>query len=169
MRQRISNPKLKWWQGILAVLALIAALMAANLIGSAIAYMSNDETVYAIASVGYWIFGGAVAFGMVRAFIMDYLYTIEGLNFRIERIYGRMKPRMAENIITRSVVAFGTADEVGELYPGAHPRLYTRARCDIPVRALAYESGGSVKVVHIQPDEKLAAELEKILQDNLSK
>lgn len=156
MQQRLSNPKLKWWQGILLILALVAFFVAANLVGTVIAYMSGDDTVYTVASVAYWVVGGLAAFGVVRSFIMEYSYTVDGLNFRIDRIYGNMKPRAAETIITRNIVAFGSADEVGEKYPDAHPHVFTRARNPLPVRAVAYRSGDAVKITHIQPDEKLS-------------
>lgn len=156
MQQRLSNPKLKWWQGILLILALVAFFVAANLVGTVIAYMSGDDTVYTAASVAYWVVGGLAAFGVVRTFIMEYSYTVDGLNFRIDRIYGNMKPRAAETIITRNIVAFGSVDEVGEKYPDAHPHVFTRARNPLPVRAVAYRTGDAVKIAHIQPDEKLS-------------
>ena len=95
MQQRLSNPKLKWWQGILLILALVAFFVATNLVGTVIAYMAGDDTVYTVASVAYWVVGGLAAFGVVRSFIMEYSYTVDGLNFRIDRIYGNMKPRAA--------------------------------------------------------------------------
>ena len=156
MQQRLSHPKLKWWQGILLILALVAFFVVANLLGSVIAYMAGGDTVYTVASVTYWIIGGLAAFGVVRSFIMEYSYTIEGLNFRIDRIYGNMKPRVAETIITRNIVAFGTVDEVGEKYPDAHPQIFTRARNPLPVCAVAYRFGDTVKIAHIQPDEKIS-------------
>lgn len=159
MQQRISNPKLKWWQGILLVLGIVLFFMLANLVGSTIAYMAGDQTVYTIASVAYWVIGGLAAFGIVRSFIMEYTYTIEGLNFRIDRIYGNMKPRPAETVITRNIVAYGSVDAVGEKYPNVHPQVFTRARNPIPVKAVAYHSGDATKIVHIQPDAKLEAAL----------
>jgi hypothetical protein len=166
MQQRLSNPKLKWWQGILLILGLVAFFVVANLVGSVIAYMAGGDTVYTVASISYWVVGGIVAFGVVRSFIMEYSYSIEGLNFRIDRIYGNMKPRAAETIITRSIVAFGGTDEVGEKYPGAHPRLYTRARNPMQVFAVAYQSGDTVRIAHIQPDEKLAEALRSCVRNN---
>ena len=159
MQQRISNPKLKWWQGMLLIIGIMAFFMVTNFIGSAIAYMAGDQTAYTIASIAYWVAGGLAAFGIVREFIMEYTYTIEGLNFRIDKIYGRMKPRNAETIITRNIVAYGSIDSVGGKYPNAHPHVFTRRRNEIPVKAVAYTSGDAVKIAHIQPDGKLEAAL----------
>ena len=157
MQQRISNPKLKWWQGILLIIGIVAFFALTNIVGSVVAYMIGDQTAYTVASVAYWIIGGLAAFGIVREFIMEYTYTIEGLNFSIDKIYGRMKPRNAETIITRNIVAYGSIDTVGDKYPNAHPHVFTRRRNAIPVKAVAYTSGDAVKIAHIQPDGKLEA------------
>lgn len=157
MQQRLSNPKLKWWQGILLIIGIMLFFMLTNLVGSVVAYMVGDQTAYTVASVAYWIVGGMAAFGIVRAFIMEYSYSIEGLNFRIDRIYGNMKPRNAETIITRNIVAYGEKDEIGDRYPNAHPQVFTRSRNPMAVKAVAYQSGDVVKIAHIQPDEKIEA------------
>lgn len=169
MQQKISNPKLKWWQGVLLILGLMAFFVVMNIVGSAAAYVLGGDTAYTVASVAYWVIGGLVAFGVVRSVIMAYVYTIEGLNFRIDRVYGNMKPRLAETIITRNILAFGDVDEVGEKYPNAHPQVFTRARNPMPVRAVAYDAGETVKIAHIQPDEKLAKAIAAAIADNTRK
>ena len=100
---------------------------------------------------------------------MEYLYTIESLQFQIFRVYGRFKPRLAVMVITRGILAFGTPEEIQGKFPETHPRVYTRSRCQLPVKALAYESDGKICVVHIQPDEAFSAKLEACALENRKK
>jgi len=160
MQQRISNPKLKWWQGILLIVGIVVMLMAFQFIASVVSYMlTGDMYDNGIASLVFWIFGGFIALQLVRRFIMDYLYTIEGITFRISRIYAKGKPREALSIITRSILAVGTPEEIEGKYPGSHPSTYTRSKADIEVCAVAYGDEGRVRVIHIQPDEQLKQRL----------
>lgn len=165
MRQRVSNPRLKWWQGVLLIAGLVVILSLAHLVGSVVAYMANDPNAYTAASILYWIFGGAVALVVVRAFIMDYEYSLEGLNFQVSRVYGKGKPRMAVSVITRNIVALGTPDEVGEKYPNAHPQVFTRKRSGMTVWALAYESDGKARILYIQPNDALLEKLKRCVEE----
>lgn len=160
MQQRISNPKLKWWQGMLLIVGIVVMLMVFQFIASVVSYMvTGDMYDNGIASLAFWIFGGFIALQLVRRFIMDYLYIVEGITFRVCRIYANGKPREALQIVTRSILAVGTPEEIEGKYPGSHPSVYTRSRADIEVCAVAYGDEGKVRVIHIQPDEKMKQKL----------
>ena len=165
MRQRVSNPKLKWWQGMLLIVSIVAILMVFQFFATVISYMTGDMNNLGLASIAFWIFGGVIALYLLRRFIMEYEYVFEGINFRIYRIYSGIRPREAVNIITRSIEAVGTPEEIEGKFPGSHPSVFTRTKSGMDVYAVAYRIDGRLKVVHIQPDgnmlEKLRGCVEK--------
>ena len=165
MKQIVSNPPLKWWQGLLAIIALVLLLSGAQFFAALISYMAGGGTAYTVASVSYWLFGGVVAFLFIRAFIMKYQYSVEGLSFNIERLYGRMKPRLAVSVITRKIVDIDTPDAIAEKYPNLqHYTSYTKKRCGIEVKCLVYDAGGGYKMIRLQPGEELEAELKRYIK-----
>lgn len=153
MRQRVDNPRLKWWQGILLIVGIVALLTAFQFIAAVVSYMTGDPDSYSIASIAFWAFGGVIALYLMRAFIMGYEYSIEGLSFRICRVYGSGKPREALTIVTRSIEAIGTPEEIQGKYPSSHPSVFIRKKSGLEVVAVAYSVDGRLKVIHIQPDE----------------
>lgn len=159
MRQRISNPRLKWWQGILLIVGIVAILTVFQLLAAVVSLMIGGDNAFAVASLAFWIFGGVIALYLLRAFIMEYEYTLEGISFRISRIYSGLRPREALTIVTRSIEAVGTPEEIEGKYPGAHPMVYTRSRSGLEVVAVAYCADDKLKVIHIQPDDELREKL----------
>lgn len=159
MRQRVSNPRLKWWQGILLIAGIVVILMAFQFLASVVSYMTGDMNNYGIASLAFWVFGGVIALYLVRTFIMEYEYSVEGVNFRISRIYSGLRPREAVTIIIRNIEAVGTPEEIQGKYPGSHHSAFTRKKCDIPVVALAYRDDGRLRVIHFQPEAQLMEKL----------
>ena len=166
MRQRLANPKLKWWQGILLILGIVAILFAAQFAAAAYTLYSGFENAPIEASVAFLIVGIVLAFLVIRSFIMEYEYTIEGLALRIDRIYGGMRPRMATQIITRKITFVGTPEHAQTKYPGAHPSSYVRARTGIDGLVVAYEDKNGVRLLNLQPDEALRARLFQIAEEN---
>lgn len=159
MRQRVSNPELRWWEGILLILVIVAILILFQFFAAAAALSIGGSESFAVASVAFWIFGGVIALGLIRLCVMKYDYVLEGLNLRVDRIYGRLKPRNAVTVITRSIVRVGDPEEIQAQYPGSHPRVYTRSRCPLSVTAVAYTEDGHVKVIHLQADDAMKERL----------
>jgi hypothetical protein len=166
MRQRLANPKLKWWQGILLILGIILILFAGQFAAAAYTFYSGFENAPMQASVVFWIFGIILAVVVIRYFVMEYEYTLEGLAFRIDRIYGGMRPRMAVQVVTRKIRFVGTPEDAQAKYPGAHPSNYTRAKADIEVLVVAYEDKNGVRLLNIQPGDKMRARLYEIAKEN---
>lgn len=166
MRQRVANPKLKWWQGILLILGIVAILFAAQFAAAAYAYYAVFKNAQLQANVVFLILGIVLAFLVLRGFIMEYEYTLEGLTLRIDRIYGGMRPRMALQIVTRKISFVGTPEEAQAKYPGAHPSGFTRARAGIELLVVAYEDKNGVRLVNIQPDGPMRARLCEIAEEN---
>lgn len=167
MRQRLSNPKLKWWQGILLILGIVLALLIIQFAAAAYALYMGGANARLYASAGFWVFGILLALLILRHFIMEYEYSLEGLILRVDRIYGRMRPRMAVQIVTRKIAFVGTPEDAQAKYPGAHPTNYTRGRTGIALLAIAHETARGVRLIHIQPDDALRARLLKIQKENL--
>ena len=164
MRQRVSNPKLKWWQGIILIVGIVVILMVFQFFASVVSYMTGDMNNMGIASIAFWIFGGVIALYLLRRFIMEYEYTIEGINFKIYRIYSGIKPREGLSVITRNIEAVGTPEEIEGKFPGSHPSVYTRKKAEIPVTAVAYREDGRLKVIHIQPEEAMLEKLRECVK-----
>lgn len=169
MRQRISNPKLKWWQGILLIVGIVVILTVFQFFAAVVSFMTGNPNSYAIASLAFWIFGGVIALYLLRRFIMAYEYSLEGISFRISRIYAGLKPREALTIVTRSIEAVGTPEEIEGKYPGSHPGVFTRKKTDIEVTALAYRTDGRLKVIHIQPEPDMRERLAACAEENIGK
>lgn len=147
---------------MLAIIALVLLLSGAQFFAALISYMAGGGTAYTVASVSYWLFGGVVAFLFIRAFIMKYQYSVEGLSLNIERLYGRMKPRLAISIITRKIIDIDTVDAIQKKYPNLqHYTSYTKKRCPTEVKCLVYDAGGGYKMIRFQPDEALENELKR--------
>ncbi len=159
MRQRVSNPKLKWWQGMLLIVSIVAILMIFQFFASVVSYMTGDMNNMGIASIAFWIFGGVIALYLLRRFIMEYEYTIEGINFKVYRIYSGLRPREGLNVITRNIEAVGTPEQIEGKFPGSHPSVFTRKHADIPVTAVAYRDDGRLRVIHIQADPAMKEKL----------
>lgn len=165
MQQRVSNPKLKWWQGIMLIVGIVVMLMAFQFIAAVVSYMITGNMYNnAVASLAFWLFGGFIALQLVRRFIMDYIYSVEGITFKIYRVYAGGKPREALSIVTRSVLAVGTPEEIEGKFPGSHPHVYTRSKAAIDVCAVAYGDEGRVRVLHIQADENIRQKLADSIQ-----
>ncbi len=166
MRQRVSNPELKWWQGILLIVGIVAILAVFQFFAAVFSLMSGKPNSYTIASVAFWIFGGIIALSLLRAFIMSYEYSLEGINFRISRVYGAGRPREAITIVTRSIEAVGTPEEIEGKFPGSHPDVYIRKKTGLAVTAVAYRTDGRLKVIHIQPEDALREKLAALAEEN---
>lgn len=159
MRQRLSNPGLKWWQGLLLIAGIVAMLTVFQFFAAVASLMIGGDNAFAVASIAFWIFGGVIALQLLRAFIMEYEYLLEGISFSISRIYSGLRPREALSIVTRSIRAVGTPEEIEGKYPGSHPMVYTRSRSGLEVMAVAYMADDKIKVIHIQPDDMLRERL----------
>ena len=167
MKQTVSNPPLKWWQGIAAILLLIVLLSAAQFASALVSYMLGGGTAYTVASIAYWIFGGVVAVTFVRTFIMKYAYSLEGLSFNIDRVYGRLKPRNAVSIVTRKIIDIGTIDEIAERYPDIqHYTSYTKKRAALETKSLVYDAGNGYKMIRFQPNDELYERLAQWVDEN---
>ena len=70
MQQKVSNPKLKSWQGMLLIVGIVVLLMVFQFVAAFAALMIGGTISYTIASFAFWIFGGVVALQLLRAFIM---------------------------------------------------------------------------------------------------
>jgi hypothetical protein len=166
MRQRLANPKLKWWQGILVILGIVAILFLAQFAAAAYAYYAVFKSAQLQANIVFLILGIALAFLVLRNFIMEYEYTLEGLGLRIDRVYGGMRPRMVLQIVTRKITFVGTPEDAQAKYPGAHPSSFTRSRAGIELLVVAYEDKNGVRLINLQPDEAIRARLFGIAEEN---
>lgn len=169
MQQKVSNPKLSWWQGILLIVGIVAILMAFQFVAAALSLTFRTAYSFTVASLAFWVFGGAIALALLRRFVMAYQYTVEGVTLRIDRLYSGIRPRNAATIITRNIVAIGTPEEIEGKFPGTHPAVYTRSKAGLPVTALAYEADGRIKAIHFQPNEEMIARLQSSLDEKKKK
>lgn len=94
MEQRLTGQKLKFWQGCLLVVLVALFLFAAQFVLTFLQYtltyfrILDATTAYTIASIAYWLFGGLLGLKFLRDYVLNYLYTANTKQLRVERVYG---------------------------------------------------------------------------------
>lgn len=165
MEQRVSGPRLKMWQGWAAVAFAAVFLFAAQFILSFLQYtltyfrILSAQTAYTIASVAYWVLGGLLGLKFLRDYVLNYLYTANTKQLRIERVYGPGRPRFVEDVYFSRLKSMGEVEELKKRFPGAKVVRATLRREKLPVKALAYDTTEGVKLLLFQPNEEMWAHL----------
>ena len=172
MEQRLAGKPLKMWQGWLLVLLTALFLFAAQFVLTFLQYVLtyfrilDGTTAYTVASVGYWLLGGLLGLKFLRDYVLNYLYTANTKQLRIERVYGPGRPRAFEDVYFSRLKALGTQQEMEKRFPGAQKVRATLRRGTLPVRALAYETNDGMKILLFQPNEEMWAHLQAVLREN---
>ena len=80
--QRVSPQKIKPWQGILMILAILALLLlatvAVNLLGRRVEPIWGQLAVLLVTGLG--------AYALMRNYVLEYQYTVSQGSFYIERL-----------------------------------------------------------------------------------
>ena len=158
LQQKVQNRPLKPLQGVGVVLAVMAAV----LLGSA-AFTRLASRIGTLASLGFILYGMAVAWLLLNEFVLAFSYRAGGDCLRISRAYGRYE-RFMDEIWFSSVLGYGDPESLRKRFPEARVDHADRPRCALEPLALAHRDGDKVVVTVIQPDDRLRAHIMKILK-----
>lgn len=150
MTQRVTGIRLNWWKGILVIVGIMAILFA---FGQLMGVMQTIIT-YNIASIATWVLGGIVALLVMRKFVLEYQYTMDGEVLQVDYMYGK-KPRFLTQVLMRQVVMFDTVEAVRLKYPQAK---ITRAVKEAPAEkqmALCSAELDGAKILIFEPNEEM--------------
>lgn len=175
MEQRVSGAKLTPWQGIALVALAAVFLLAAQFVLSFLQYVLTyfhllpSEAAYAVASIAYWVTGGLVALQFLRNYVLNFLYTANTKQLRIERVYGSGRPRFLADVYFSRAKAFGEVDALKARFAQAKIVHAVHRRERLPIQALAYEDTDGLKILLFQPNEALCAHVRQALRENRGK
>jgi len=155
LEQRVQNPPLKPLQGV----GVVAAGLAAAALGSA-AFSRLAVRVGSVASIGFIVYGMAIAGFLIRRYVLAYRYQAGPDCLHIDRLYGRYARAMTD-VWYGSVSAWGTPEDVRAKHPSAPVSRAVCARCGLAPFAMAHQSGGRTVITVIQPDDSVRQRLEK--------
>ena len=170
MEQRVSGPRLKMWQGCVAVVLAAVFLFAAQFVLTFLQYtltffrILDAQVAYTIASVAYWVLGGLLGLKFLQDYVLNYLYTANTKQLRVERVYGPGRPRFMEDVYFSRLKALGEPEEMKKRFPGAKVLRATLRRATLPVKAMADDSTEGMKILLIQPSEEMWAHLQTVLK-----
>lgn len=153
LRQKLQNRQPSALQGLGLVVLVALALLA----GSAF-FSRLGARIGAAASVGFLLYGCAVAWFLLDWYAMGFLYTADADRLRVCRTYGK-RERFVADVWLNQVSAWGAPEEMKARFPGARVCRATRAQCPFEPLALAYREDGRTAVIVLQPDEAMRRHL----------
>ena len=148
-REELKHKQLTPLQGVLVVIGIVAAVMAALLIGQFAAYLLNTK------ALSYVVFAVALvaAVWIVRGRLQDYAYELEAGRLRCCRMLGENKKTLLE-ISLKQAVWLGNVMDLPQKYahvPRARATFHKRNRC----MSLVYGEAESIKQLIFSPSEAL--------------
>jgi len=155
MKQTVAHKKLRPWQGILLILAVIAALVLIKFLLSA---LLMNLIGYTACSVAFWVIGAAIAYWVFRRYIATYTYDLSADVLRLCRSYGK-RERFICDIYLNRVLFVGTAEDARKKF-GKTGTVRAMRGCDhLPVTAIVYDSADGRRTALIQADDELKGAL----------
>ena len=160
MKQTVAHKKLSALEGVALIIALIAALLALNYVFSLIApYIGAN-----IASLMFWISGGALAYLMMRRYVASFSYELGADVLRICRKYGR-RERVIEDIYLANLIFVGTPEAAERRCPGAKKLRAVHKSEGLRVCAVAYGTSSGMRIAHLQLNEDMRARLVQYMKE----
>lgn len=153
-RQLNRRPPIKGLRGVLVVLAIVAAVWLDSLLAQLVAGVNEQ-----VAAILFWGLGVLAALYVLRRFVLGYSYAISSTLLRVSHSYGRYE-RPMEDIYLNNVVCAGEPEDVARRCPNARVRRAVLRHNPAPVFAVAYRDDGKIRILHLQPDERVRAALE---------
>lgn len=150
-RQEIRDQSLKGLKGVGLVLAVLVAAMLGSTVFTLLGKAIGD-----MASIGFIAYCCVLAWFLLSYYVMGFVYVTDGNCLRVFRTYGKRERHMCD-VWLGCVQAYGEPEKVQKRFEGAGIDRATKKQCALEVFALAYTTGGKVRVLHIQPDEPLKA------------
>lgn len=153
-RQLNRRPPIKGLRGLTVVLGIVAVVWLDSILAQLLAGLNE-----LVAAILFWGLGALVALIVLRRFIMGYSYALSSSLLRLSHAYGRYE-RLMEDVYLNSVVLAGEPEAVTKRYPDARVRRAVLPQNPAPAFAVAYRDDGKIRILHLQPDERVRAALE---------
>lgn len=155
MKQIVAHKKIGSMQGILLVLALIAALVLLNylVLGLLATYIGNGAS-----SLAFWVLGGLLAWGVLHIYVVKYSYELGEDVLRINRAYGK-RERHIDDIYLNNLIFLGSPEEAKKRWPNARRVKAVHTKGENATMALVYKSADGRRVVLFQPNDELRQRL----------
>lgn len=154
MTQDVKANSLNWWQGILLILGIMAAIFAVGQLAGVLQRLIT----YSAASIGTWVAGGVIALAVVRRFVLGYRYTLEGGTLQVDYVYGK-RARFMTQALLRQAVMFDTAANVKEKYPGVKVLKAVKEAPAEKQMALCLKEADGPKILVFEPNEEMTAKI----------
>lgn len=155
LKQTVGHSKLGAVRGIALVAALVAVLLFLNYV---VLNFIADKVGYTAASISFWVIGGAIAFWMLRRFVLVYIYEIGGNVLRITRKYGK-RERLIEDIYLNRIIYVGTPEEAKRRDPNAKVIKVVHSAVKTDKTAMLFNTSQGTETVIFQPDAEMRKRL----------
>lgn len=165
MKQVVEHRRLSAAQGVLLIVALIAALIGLDYLSARL--LPRLIGVRA-ASLAFWILGGAIALWMLHVYVVKYVYELTDDLLRLNRSYGK-RPRHIEDIYLRQILFVGPPEAARQRHPKARKVSATRRDAPYPITAVVYKTSDGESMALIQANEELKAKLADWARENKKK
>ena len=153
LQQKVRNRQPDALRGAGVVLGVTVAVLA----GSAL-FSRLERWIGTLSSVGFLLYGVAVAWFLMDWYVLSYIYTTAGGVLRVCRCYGK-RERFMVDVRLDDVRGYGTPEEMKSRFPGARFTRATRPQCPFAPLALAHRQGDKTAILVIQPDDAMRARL----------
>ena len=151
--QRVSPQKIKPWQGILMILAILALLLlatvAVNLLGRRVEPIWGQLAVLLVTGLG--------AYALMRNYVLEYQYTVSQGSFYIERLYGQRTKVMLQ-VPLSDILFLGQDKAAAAKWPQA--RIMIDATLSRPLEPMAkicfaYRKDGQIHLGLVQANPQI--------------
>jgi len=157
MKKTIGCGQLSALQKIILILGLVLSLIVCSIVFS----MLEAVVKFPFGSYAIWIIGILEGWFILRRYILEYHFELEGFILRVYRSYGKRK-RAAGDILLRGFQYIGEPGEARKRFPDAAVTRYAHSACKLPVTAVVLKNKDSLCRLEIQADEDLKNEFEKL-------
>lgn len=151
MKQTVAHKKIGTLHGLVLVLGLIVVLVLLNylVLGFLATYIGNGAS-----SIAFWVLGGAIAWIILRVYIVKYSYELGDEVLRLTRSYGK-RERLIADIYLANLLFAGDAAEARKRYPNARLVKATHVKGEYPVTAVAFRASDGNYIALIQANDEL--------------
>ena len=153
LQQKVQNRQPDALRGVVIILGIAVAVLA----GSAL-FSRLQALIGTLASVGFILYGCAVAWFLMNWYVLGFIYTTAGGVLRVCRFYGK-RERFMIDVRMDDVQAYGTPEEMKQRFPGARVSRATKPQCPLAPLALAHRTAGGTAILVIQPDDAMRKRL----------
>lgn len=147
--QTVRRPPVKPFQGFLLVVLIFVGVMAMSFLEQFIAL----TTGFAYSWLLPWLACAAIAFWLIKRYLLGFSYTVSGGMLYLERTLGTYR-KLLDSFPLTDIVEFQSADELLK----KHPEIKNAMRLTLPdsgheKMGCYYKKGAQRRIAVLQPNE----------------